>query len=122
MIATLVALALVTAAGCWWWIRRLNARDSASRAPRVTKRFAAVEIRPRNDACEAAHALEGQRFLSNQAPALPLEGCSATQCGCRFVKLSDRRDEERRLGHEGLKASMFLNADRRNQTGRRDAD
>jgi hypothetical protein len=120
-IVILVAIALLAGGGYWSWSRRVPARDSTPRAVHAPKPFAGVEIRLRLGACEAAQALEGERFLSNQAPALPLPDCTAARCSCNFVKLSDRRTEdERRLGHQGLKASLFLNAERRNPGDRRD--
>ena len=73
-------------------------------------------------ACEAARALEGERFLANQSPALPLAGCSKARCDCRFAKLSDRRTDDRRWGHDGLNAAMFNTAQRRKLADRRDTD
>ena len=118
--AVLIAVALLAAAGYWWRSRPSPARQVASGVPRET--FAAVEIRRRSGACAAAHALDGQRFLANQAPALPLAGCTKTRCECAFAKLSDRRTEDRRWGHEGLSAAMFLEAQRRTQADRRNTD
>jgi hypothetical protein len=120
LIAVLVAMALLAAAGYWWRLRPAPARPVASCVPR--ERFAAVEIRRRSGACAAAHALAGQRFLANQAPALPLVGCTKTRCECAFAKLSDRRTDDRRWGHEGQSAAMFLEAQRRTQADRRDTD
>lgn len=120
-IAILVAIALLAAAG-WWWARSSKARHVPSRTARAAERFASVEIRRRSGACDAAHALEGQRFLANQSPALPLVGCTKPRCDCTFAKLSDRRTDDRRWGNDGLSAAMFIKAQRRKQAGRRDAD
>ena len=106
--------------GYWWWLRSRSAGDGRPRKARAPERFAAVEIRHRSGACEAARALDGQRFLTNQSPALPLVGCTNSRCDCRFVKLSDRRTDDRRCG--GLGAAMFIKAQRRKRAGRRDAD
>jgi hypothetical protein len=76
----------------------------------------------RHPACEPARGLRGQRYLANEAPALPLPGCTAPHCSCAFVKLSDRRTDDRRLDHAGLSASLFLSKNRRDQGGRRDDD
>ncbi|WP_119978466.1 hypothetical protein [Shewanella algidipiscicola] len=61
--------------------------------------FHSVEIV--NDAmdCTSAHSLQGKRYLSAQAPMLPLKGCSTTPCRCRYIHHADRRkfDGERRL-------------------------
>jgi hypothetical protein len=126
--------ALVLAAGMGYWlVSRRQARPAGRPAPATkvaalpakassTKtggRFAAVEIRTRSGACEAAVALEGRRFLAKDAPALPLQKCSAAQCTCAFSKLSDRRTEGRRLDFGGLSASQFLEKNRRAKRDRR---
>ena len=122
LIAVLVATALFAAAGYWWWSHRSPTRDIRSRKARAPERFASVEIRRRNGACHAARALDGQRFLASQSPALPLVGCTQTRCDCTFAKLSDRRTDDRRWGNAGLSAAMFIKAERRNEADRRDAD
>lgn len=58
--------------------------------------FQAVEVSTGLDACEAASALDGQRFLASEAPQLPLQGCDRNKCSCRFRKLRDRRHAEDR--------------------------
>lgn len=110
------------AGGYWWRSRRQPSRDAPPPTVREAKRFAAVEIRSRGLVCGAARTLQGQRFLSHQAPALPLVGCDIARCGCSFAKLSDRREDERRSEYPGLTTSMFRTAERREQTDRRDAD
>lgn len=122
LIAILLAIALLAVAGYWLWSRPSPARHALSRTAHTAERFAAVEIRRRSGACDAARALEGQRFLANQAPTLPLVGCTSTRCECTFAKLSDRRTDDRRWGHDGLSAAMFLDEERRNHAGRRDTD
>jgi hypothetical protein len=120
---TLVLIgALILAAGVAWLVgRRAKARQDAPRTARIAGSFGSVEIRTRKGACEAARSLEGQRFLSKEAPALPLTGCAAPQCSCSFAKLSDRRTDSRRLEHGGLSASFFQAVNRRAERERRRA-
>lgn len=54
-------------------------------------RFHAVSIRFGANPCHKARHLHGQRFLSEAAPRLPMDGCDATDCDCRFVHHADRR-------------------------------
>lgn len=117
--AGLIVLVLLAAAAY-----SLRSRPSPSRrlSTSAGEQFASVEIRRSSGACAASRKLEGQRFLAKQAPALPLVGCTKTRCDCAFTKLSDRRTDDRRWGHEGLGAAMFVDAERRNKAGRRDAD
>jgi hypothetical protein len=123
MLLILVGSALVAVGAIYWLAyHRPAVRGRAPREPKLTGRFGAVEIRIRGGACEAARALEGQRMLSRQAPALPLAACDSAQCSCSFVKLSDRRTETRRLEHGGLSAALFLMTNRRAKRERRRAE
>jgi len=124
LIAILVAVTLL-AAIVWRWSRPAPAKPGSSRPARPARpadRFAAVEIRRRSGACEKAHALEGQRFLASKSPALPLAGCTKAHCDCSFVKLSDRRADDRRFASGGLGATLFSKLERRVRAGRRGAD
>jgi hypothetical protein len=119
-IAILVAIAVLAGVGSWWWSRRSRARPVPHRATRAAERFAAVEIRRRSGSCKAAAALDGQRFLANRSPALPLVGCTQVRCDCSFVKYSDRRADDRRWGQDGHSAALFNTAQRRKLADRRD--
>lgn len=121
MLLTFVSIVVVGAAAAAYWLAARRARESgrAPQKPRPAGRFGAVEIRMRSNACAAAKALEGQRFLARSAPALPLPSCDAAHCACSFGKLSDRRTESRRLEHGGLSATLFLANNRREQHDRR---
>ena len=52
--------------------------------------------------CAAAEQLRGKRFLSRNAPRLPLPECTQQdQCQCKYRHLGDRRGPPRRAGDEG---------------------
>jgi hypothetical protein len=74
---------------------KLTARASVKERQRFGSRagntFHAVSIHPSKDGCLAAEAISGERFLSREAPSLPLESCTATSCNCRYYHHSDRR-------------------------------
>ena len=79
---------------------KLSSRSNKkSKARTITKpkvsAYHCVELVIPYDACDAAMELHGKRFLSAEAPTLPLPGCGQT-CGCRFKHHNDRRHEERR--------------------------
>jgi hypothetical protein len=121
LIAILIAIALLAGVGFWWRSRFRSSRHVPQRAAgRQAERFAGVEIRRRSGACAAAAALEGQRFLANRSPALPLVGCTKKRCECSFVKFSDRRTDDRRWEHGGMTAAIFNTAQRRKKADRRD--
>lgn len=77
-------------------IRRGNAEVRAVRNPSAksddeTSAFHAVSLKYSSNACDAAKAMTGRRFLAGAAPQLPLKGCDALECRCGFAHHSDRR-------------------------------
>ena len=71
-------------------------RSRPKRPPAVliSKRWHAVTIEPRHQACEAAFKAAGVRYLSSEAPPLPLAGCDAVECKCRYRHYRDRRADD----------------------------
>ena len=53
--------------------------------------YHAVSIVPGGRQCSACLHVEGLRFLSGDAPPLPLPGCDAA-CGCVYRHHADRRE------------------------------
>lgn len=98
--------------------RRVAYRESGA--------FHAVSIRPSGESCASIHAIEMQRFLSEEAPGLPLEGCCAPKCQCRYVHHPDRRSDsrDRRYGRESSvnELEFWSQRNRRTSRGRRQAD
>ena len=109
---------------------RSNMRRSEKADRRASSRagnpFHAVSIHPHAQSCPAAELIKGQRFLSEQAPGLPLEDCTAASCNCRYVHHVDRRggagdrrgDTPVEEGSPGLVGAL----DRRADKGRRARD
>jgi hypothetical protein len=119
----LLILVSIVAIGAGYWLFARRARASARPSPerKAGGRFLAVEIHWGIDACRAARALQGQRFLARDAPELPLPNCTAPRCSCSFGKLADRRTDERRFGSSGLGAALFSAVERRLRRDRRDS-
>lgn len=61
--------------------------------------FHAVSILPTEAGCAAAESIKVQRFLSEDAPGLPLPDCGAVSCHCKYIHYADRRSgaRDRRL-------------------------
>lgn len=61
-----------------------------------------------------------QRFLLSEGISLPLQGCTARHCRCRFIHHKDRRVGDRR-DHDGLMAhfSASTKSERRSRSDRR---
>ena len=103
---------------------RKTAEDAAAaskRAAAAGRRWHAVSIVVRSTACAAAQVCKGKRFLSAQAPRLPLPGCDAAQCGCKYRHHEDRRDGPRRE-LETPAERLRSGPNRRSSRGRRATD
>lgn len=65
--------------------------------PVTTTKYHSVSIRTAGKSCSAANAIEGQRYLSSEAPQLPLADCDRPEkCRCRFIHHEDRRSGDER--------------------------
>jgi hypothetical protein len=88
--------------------------------------FHAVSILPAEAGCSAAESIKVQRFLSEDAPGLPLADCSAVDCRCKYVHYADRRSgaRDRRLGSIANSAELefWSLRSRRVALGRRQGD
>jgi hypothetical protein len=86
-----------------WRTSRKNVLPSNARTDVSTHPYHCVAIRYRDGACAAVQRLVGQRFLSKEAPSIPLPACDAASCRCRYVHFEDRRQsDERRSPHPAL--------------------
>lgn len=80
----------------WLYVRR---RGQSAPPPEPAKpkgtgenAYHAVSLKiDAKNACDAAREMTGRRFLSTAAPRLPLRGCNALECRCRFTHHKDRR-------------------------------
>jgi hypothetical protein len=85
--------------------------------------YRAVGIRPGAVCCQGSVQMSEKRFLVGKAPMLPLPGCDAAQCDCRYAHYSDRRyagtDRRRTVASAGEAVVPF---ERRQSNGRRSTD
>lgn len=106
------------------WLERLGLKRPSAPPPRprTDTTYHAVSIVMGPNACTAAHRFTSKRFLSRQAPPLPLPTCDAFHCECRFRHHKDRRAGPRRRSDIGLAPAGFAGAERRSAGGRRKDD
>jgi hypothetical protein len=100
-------------------------QGSAVTAPRrPPSRFHAVTVVAGPKSCAAARTLRDQRFLSREAPSLPLKGCNCLQCDCHYEHYEDRRKVGRRARDLGVAIDGFDGSDKRapSKRGRRQTD
>lgn len=114
--------------------KRIGAR-AASSAPRLQstphiqsapkrKGWHAVTIDPKPLSCAAALELRKTRYLSKDAPVLPLKDCSKpAACPCTYKHHEDRRAKSRRSEETGTSSTGKKHvSERRVSRGRRDED
>ncbi len=117
------ALVIFMAAIAFWWYHA--AREKRRKAAQLAERYQrnpyhCVEIHGGRDACEAARKLGKTRFLSREAPVLPLQGCNAPHCTCSYAHFDDRREHDRRNPYgEWASIPPALTGERRSRTERR---
>ena len=76
---------------------------------RHSRQFWGVVIR--HPGCEAARKLTDRNFSFEEAPALPLEGCTAAQCSCLYEGLKEHRSTHRRT-QQDRRENIRFNADK----------
>ena len=105
-----------------FWKKPTNA-DKAPSAP-TPQPWKAVSVLAGINGCAAAEALRGKRFLSNEAPLLPLRDCgSPGTCKCRYQHHQDRRAVVRRATDRGeLPVRKVLEKEMRSRPFGRRAD
>lgn len=86
-------------------------------APKRARPFRALSIVSADGGtcCPTCDALAGRRLLLRDAPKLPIAGCEAPQCACRYRHHGDRRERSpgRRLGDVGHFQPMHTGGERR---------
>src|SRR5579862_3975309 len=90
-------------------------RPVESSKPVKKQAWHAVSIVRGRQACGAVAELSGRKWLSAEAPQLPIKGCDAKQCDCRYRHYDDRRSADRRETN-GLVSAPPKDGERR--TGR----
>ena len=79
-----------------WLVVRIRQNKETTTAEALPKpneygEYHSVAIKYSQNACDAAKAMTGRRFLANAAPQLPLPECNFLECRCIFSHYDDRR-------------------------------
>ncbi len=90
----------------------------------VSNKWHAVSIVPKGACCELAKSLRSSRFLSAEAPRLPLPECSMPgSCTCAYRHHPDRRGPARRADElRGLPPVRRTAGERRSTPDRRQSE
>jgi len=100
----------------------MAARDSGDNPPKVSdRRWHAVSVKPGPRACDAASTGTDRRWLSREAPMLPLPGCThPDRCRCTYQHHEDRRTGGRRANEiDAFSRSPRVGQERRTRKSRR---
>ena len=79
-----------------WLVVRIRQNKEAAKSDALPKpnqhgEYHSVAIKYSENACDAAKAMTGRRFLATAAPPLPLPECDFPECRCIFSHYDDRR-------------------------------
>jgi hypothetical protein len=104
--------------------RRPKPGGGIERPAFIPNHWHAVCVDAKPLSCVAAHELRRKRFLSKEAPSLPLEGCSSpSNCPCTYKHHEDRRGKKRRKGEASFTSTQKIpKKERRESRGRRSDD
>jgi hypothetical protein len=85
------------------------------------KRWHAVSVKPCPGACPTAASGRVRRWLSREAPQLPLPGCTRPDtCRCTYQHHEDRRSGGRRAGEiDSFRPPVQIKTERRSNKDRR---
>jgi len=103
-----------------FYIRASQHPKSRKRKP--DRKWHAVAVVPGPKCCQAVQAYAQTRYLCAEAPRLPVAGCDAGTCDCRYRHFDDRRQGPRREEEENGGARKTIGAERRAGRGRRATD
>jgi hypothetical protein len=89
----------------------------------IPKHWHAVSVDAKPLSCVVAHDARKKRYLSKEAPTLPLEGCTKRgNCPCTYKHHEDRRGNQRRKEGAGISSSAGKHGSERRSSGGRRAD
>jgi hypothetical protein len=99
------------------------AAQGGARPANIPRKWHAISVDAKTSSCPIAHDLKKKRFLSKQAPLLPLEGCNKrSSCPCTYKHHDDRRSKSRRGGAAISSKANNHGSERRISRGRRSED
>lgn len=109
------------------WKRQTNLASPLMKGPlesRKASRWHSVSVVNKGYCCEALTELLGKRFLSQEAPRLPLANCTkSSDCRCSYQHHEDRRAEPRRRQEVGgFWPEQYRGNERHTVRGRRATD
>lgn len=121
-------MAIVFNLSSWWRRMRIPAEARMRGRPvtvgRVTNPYHSVSIVAGASCGQTAQRYGGRRYLTQEAPSIPLWSCDDRNCRCRYLHHEDRRDRSDRRRRDAPGATVWIpeGGDRRGSLGRRATD
>lgn len=105
----------------WLWIQYSASNsshelNSPAPAKRHSMKYHSVSVHPCSHSCESIRKVKKRRFLSREAPTLPIFGCTNQECTCTYTHYNDRRHRD---GYDRRFISGFPENERRTKLDRR---
>lgn len=83
------------------------------------KNYHAISIDLCSQPCRCVCDIRGQRFLANEAPEMPIYGCTNPQCTCAYSHHDDRRNGDDRRYPSITMEGVFAQRELRHKSDRR---
>jgi hypothetical protein len=121
LIGAIIAIVIATVFALTGTCRGKGNRDKHGELEKLRSNghYWGVKIQPGQ--CSVIRPFAGRRFSFDEAPVLPLPGCTAKRCLCRYIGVTERRGDERRTQMDRRRVFRIEDehADRRSLQGRR---
>jgi hypothetical protein len=106
-----------------WLFGRPKVKSVSLVSRTIGSRWSAVSVVPGKRSCPAVRGLTQRRYLSAEAPRLPVPECNADHCECRYKHHADRRAKvQRKRDREGMSPPYPAGERRSISRGRRESD
>jgi hypothetical protein len=106
-----------------WLFSRPKVKPVSLVSRPIGSRWTAVSVIPGPRSCPAVRGLTNRRYLSAEAPRLPVPECKAPLCECRYKHHADRRAKvQRKRDRDGMSPPYPAGERRSISRGRRDSD
>mgnify|MGYP001824591157 FL=1 len=121
----IVVSILVIGLAIWWRMDRKVPFKAISEKIKQHHPYAAVQLLPCVNACDSAHRVSKNTYLTTEFQHLPIDDCDRIEdCDCKFKHIDDRRLQEDRRSFNYIMQDIFHAEEHRNmkKMGRRRTD
>mgnify|MGYP000571269059 CR=1 FL=1 len=97
----LILFLVIVLFSTWFWLYKKTNKTLVSKQHepsevKIKSKYHGITIHQTSNACLSVKNIQGKRYLADEAPRLPIVGCSTMKCRCKYEDLDDRRSGEDR--------------------------